>query len=274
MENMGNQKQISVSSAFCYDIPLHQQLPLVKQAGFTHISLGVRPEHSGILSLYKRKALCRLLQESGLRVDTVHGQRLDADQGLKVTEATADAAHELAAPVVVVHAGPFHCAADKFEEHRAHLLRHCETAERIAEKCDVRFALENVMPGPATDLTDRLLSELAPARFGFCYDSAHDQIGGPRPFDLLRKWSRRLLAVHLSDRAKEFVDHLIPGEGFIDWPVLCNLLSGAHYNAPILMEVTMQHSRYRLPEEFLAQAYRKGCEIYGAMHKPDPTGPE
>jgi hypothetical protein len=43
----------------------------------------------------------------------------------------------------------------------------------------VTFALENVMLGPATTLVQTVLPHLPPASFGFCYDSAHDQIDGP-----------------------------------------------------------------------------------------------
>lgn len=64
------------------------------------------------------------------------------------------------------------------------------------------------------------LARLDPALFGFCYDSAHVQIDGPRPFQLLDDLQDRVIAVHLSDRLRAFTDHVLPGEGFIAWDAL------------------------------------------------------
>ena len=56
----------------------------------------------------------------------------------------------------------------------------------------------DVMPGPATDLVRRALQNLDPSVFGLCYDSSHDQIDGPRPFDLIGEFDGRIFTVHLS----------------------------------------------------------------------------
>ena len=124
------------------------------------------------------------------------------------------------------------------------------------------FALENVMPGPATDMARRALRELDPAIFGLCYDSSHDQIDGPRPFDLIDEFRGRILAVHLSDRIKAHVDHVIPGEGFIAWQTMCAKLRSARYTGPILLEVMMTHSRFGEPSQFLHEAHQAALEAW------------
>ena len=110
------------------------------------------------------------------------------------------------------------------------------------------------MPGPATDLARRALFDLDSAAFGLCYDSSHDQIDGPRPFDLIDEFRNRIFAVHLSDRIKAHVDHVIPGEGFVAWADMCQKLGMANYTGPILMEVLMTHSRFQEPDDFLGKA--------------------
>jgi sugar phosphate isomerase/epimerase len=61
---------------------------------------------------------------------------------------------------------------------------HARTLAPVAREHGVRVALENVMPGPATEIATRALADLDPEVFGFCYDSSQDQIDGPRSFAL------------------------------------------------------------------------------------------
>jgi sugar phosphate isomerase/epimerase len=103
------------------------------------------------------------------------------------------------------------------------------------------------MPGPATDLVRIALRELDDEVFGLCYDSA---------------FRDRVYAVHLSDRIRPLVDHVIPGEGFIEWSSMCAALRMARYSDTVLMEVMMQHSRFREPGLFLREALRTGSETW------------
>jgi len=48
----------------------------------------------------------------------------------------------------------------------------------------------------------------------------------------------RLIAVQLSDRIRDFVDHVLPGEGFIDWGAVCEQLRLARFDRPLLLEVS------------------------------------
>ncbi len=101
---------------------------------------------------------------------------------------------------------------------------------------------------------------------GFCYDSAHDQIGGPRSFKLIVDLRSRLVAVHLSDRVKEFVDHGIPGDGFIHWDELCLILNASLKDFPVLMEVVMANCLEKDPVEFLRLVFERGCKLYRQIY--------
>ena len=63
----------------------------------------------------------------------------------------------------------------------------------------------------------------------------------------------RLIAVHISDRIKEFMDHVVPGEGFIDFDAIAEVLQKVGYERPLLMEVEMTHSKYKDVEVFLRE---------------------
>jgi sugar phosphate isomerase/epimerase len=132
--------------------------------------------------------------------------------------------------------------------------------------------LENVTPGPATEVVRRAILETDPAAIGFCYDSSHDQIGGPNEFELLLELRERLVAVHLSDRVREFVDHVIPGEGFIDWSKLCPILASARITFPLLLEVMTTNCVEKDPLRFLSQAFESGRELYHRIHSVGTHG--
>lgn len=259
-------KSISISTCFDYSIPLHEQLPLIKDAGFTHVSLGRRYEHSDILDASSARLLQQSLQTHGLLVDSIHGAVLDQPGALDMIRRVADAAIQLSAQVIVLHCSSFDFNPEQYDQRFKSLITMLPALEAIAKDTDIRFALENVMPGIATDLVTNVLTEANPEYIGFCYDSSHDQVDGPRPFTLLEQWKHRLLAVHLSDRVREFVDHVLPGEGFVDFEGMCKVLRCADFERPLLMEVMVTHSDFKDITTFLSSAYQRACVLYNKIH--------
>lgn len=258
-------RRLSISTSFDYDIPLERQLPMIAGADFTHVSLGANATHSGYLDSARRRRLRSLLEETGLLLDTIHGPRADLGDAGTLSLAI-EAAAELGAPVVIAHGGPFDFPADELSARVASLQRCCNAVAPMLEQTGVVLALENVMPGPATDLVRSVLPELDPRWFGLCYDSAHDQIDGPRSFGLLAEWSSRLHAVHLSDRVRPFVDHVPPGDGFINWFALAQVLAASSFPGPLLFEVMVIHSNEHDPAQLLQQTHARGCWLHDLIH--------
>jgi len=259
-------REVSISSSFQYGIPIEDQLPLIAEAGFTHVSLGGKLAHSGYLVPKQRNELRSHIEGHGLVVDTIHACGLDKPDAVPQLSATIEAAVDLKAPCIVAHVGPFNCSRQGLEDRVETALTTCGDLASVAKGSGVVVALENVLPGPATDLVRKVLQETDTETFGLCYDSAHDQIDGPRPFDLIDEFKNRIFAVHLSDRIKEFVDHVIPGEGFINWSEMCGKLRSAGYNGRVLMEVMMTHSMYQTPEEFLREARHAAVESWNLIN--------
>lgn len=256
-----NRPRVSISTAFDYAVPIETQIPLVAEAGFSHLSLGGDTDHSGYLSEAGRGRLKALLSQGGLSVDTIHGPRADLTDSVERLTAVARAAAGLEVPVVVTHPGPFEFDEPQMPGHLDEVLRVCQELAPVAAETGVVFAFENMLPGPADVLLQRLLAHLDPRYFGFCYDSSHDQIDGPRPFDLLDALRERVVTVHLSDRVREFVDHVPPGDGFIDWPALVATLRPTPFTGPLLFEVMVTHSSEKAARPFLHRAYERACYV-------------
>ncbi|OGO38764.1 MAG: hypothetical protein A2147_03505 [Chloroflexi bacterium RBG_16_57_8] len=258
-------EQISISTSFDYKVPIESQLALISKAGFTHVSLGQNRSHFDYLWKQRRADIRNLLVMHSLKVDTIHGPQLDKTD-VDELGAIAEAAAELQSFVVVLHGGPFEFGQDQLDSRLIDLRKACLQLAAISRNTGVMFALENLMPGPATELIRRVILEGDPSTIGFCYDSSHDQIGGHRDFDLLLELKERLVAVHLSDRAREFVDHLIPGEGFIHWDSLCPILASAEMAFPLLLEIMITNSVEKDPAKFLSLAFSRGSTLYHRLH--------
>ncbi len=68
--------------------------------------------------------------------------------------------------------------------------------------------------------------------------------------------------MHISDRIKEFVGHVIPGEGFINWKGICNILKEVNYNRPLLLDIMTSNSKEKEAKAFLELSYNSGCRLY------------
>ena len=89
---MNQSPKTLIATFFDYEIPIKQQLELIFQAGFTHVSLSVRPDHSLYLETQGRTLLKGYLKEKGLSIDTVHGQTFKDDSSLDEAISTIHAA--------------------------------------------------------------------------------------------------------------------------------------------------------------------------------------
>ena len=257
-------KKISISTCFNYEIPIEKQFELVSKMGFKYISLSSNTSHSGLFEDIEK--LKRLIKKYDLSIDTIHGCRSDVDDSVRILKNFAYTAKELAANTVVFHPCQFYIEENMIDDKLTKLLNVCDELKSVAKECNVKFAIENLHPKASTEVVKRALHKLDRDIFGLCYDSTHDQVDGPRDFKLLEEFGDRVIAVHLSDRIKEFVDHVVPGEGFINFEVICKLLNQFNYRNSILMEVLPVHTMFKDSVQLLEATYRAGCEIFNRVN--------
>lgn len=249
-------KNISISSCFDYDIPLEEQMKYISKVGFTHISLGSNLEHSKLFEQGRVEQIKMLLSENRLSIDTIHfSQSLATEDWQQVMEKTMQIANELNCPVIVAHCISFMGKEIQSNDDIEKLKDSIIDLTELCKKYNVKVALENLCPGKATDVLEQMLEVADKNYIGFCYDSSHDQVDGPRPMQLLEKWKHRLIAVHISDRIKPFTDHVTIGEGFIHFDEMIEILRTIDFDFPFLMEVMKTYSQYKDTEEFLEKTY-------------------
>lgn len=259
-------KGISVSTCFDYNISLRNQLELIHKAGFTHFSIGSNYSHSGILEQKNYAEIKAVSEDNHLKIDTIHGYALDRVDTVEINKKLARAAYALSVPVIVLHCSPFAVNPNTLDERKKDIVSKLMFFENLAKTYNVTFAFENVLPGAATELTEFAVNNSNSEYFGFCYDSSHNQIDGPCSFDLLNRNVNRLKAVHISDRVREFVDHVTPGEGFIDFSEIAKIIHSANPTFPLLMEVSTEHSKYKKADEFLSVTYKQALKLYNSIN--------
>jgi len=249
---------LSISSSFNYNICIEEQIRLIKEAGFKYFSLGSNLEYFDYTKKSERDKILPLLKSNNIRIDTIHGMSLHQDQNLDFLKSTIKAAKELNAETIVIHVSSFNFKKEEYAKNLSALMEVLDPFVKLINREKINIALENVFPYYETDLLLEFYSKIKSEYIGFCYDSSHDQIDGPRNYDLLDKMSDNLIAVHLSDRIKPFTDHVIPGEGFIDFDIIIEKLAKSSFRGPYLFEVMMTHSKFKDTQEFLKELKTEG----------------
>ena len=110
------------------------------------------------------------------------------------------------------------------------------TLSKVAKKCGVRLAVENLPRtclGRTSDEIMRLIS--ADDSLGVCFDVNHLLLESHK--DFVSAVGDKIITLHISDY--DFLDerHWLLGKGKIDWKELIGLLKDAGYSGPFMNEV-------------------------------------
>lgn len=269
---------ISIGTTFNYDIPFEIQLPLIREAGFSHISLGGgRIEHSGYLEDEGRKLIRRSLNANDIRVCSVHcpfDDKADLSSPDKALAARAldafkrclDAALFLNAEGIIFHPCSFQLSDSEIRKEV--LVQQISFLLDHINKEPLFLAIENLPSNPVNKIVTHSLDVVTHRQYGFCYDTSHDNLVS-QPLEILRKFGDRLVTTHLSDNHGEKDDHLLPFEGTYPWERFCGLFSKIDFQGIFLLEVEMRESSFKEPREFLKEAYLRGKRLWVASKKED-----
>jgi len=261
---------ISIGTTFNYDIPFEIQLPLIREAGFSHISLGGgRIEHSGYLEDEGRKRIRRSLNANDIGVCSVHcpfDDKADlsspdkalAARALDVFKRCLDAALFLNAGGIIFH--PCSLRASDLVIRKEVLVKQISSLLDHIGQEPLFLAIENLPSNPANQIVTYTLDVVPHPRYGLCYDSSHDNLAS-QPLEILRKYGDRLVTTHLSDNHGEKDDHLLPFEGTYSWKRFCDLFSKIDFQGIFLLEVEMRESAFKEPRSFLKEAYLRGKRL-------------
>jgi sugar phosphate isomerase/epimerase len=256
---------LGLFSWFGYALPFAERAALVAEAGFSYTSLWLGSEEDMVVWGLADE-MPGIADRAGLFVDHAHApyERCNliwsADPGERRTifdEYGSGVRYcaEHGIPQLVVHItkgddapAPTDCGLSLL----ADLLR-------LAEDNDVVVAVEN---GRKVDVVRLALTSLRSPALGFCYDSSHDFLHGPRPGALLEELGPMLSTVHLSDNDLRADRHWLPGAGSIDWRTVVAAFPPA-YGGVILLELSGDDSQGDPPRAYL----RRAREIAEALRR-------
>lgn len=95
-----------------------------------------------------------------------------------------------------------------------------------AEALGIALALENGMAGYQASNEEllSLVADYAHPAVGICYDSGHAHVSTGRATEVLESFAPYVVTVHLHDNDGTGDQHLLPGQGTIDWVPLAAAL--------------------------------------------------
>jgi sugar phosphate isomerase/epimerase len=256
-------RELGIFTWFGYRIPIQERLRLIREAGFQTVLHWWDDSFIETEKLSKEEQ-ADLIRREGLRIENAHLQFdrvnhlwLDTQDGQAVFEgylSDLDGLAEHDIPTAVLHhtTGSNPPPVSDIGMYRMRML-----TER-AEQRGVRLAMENVRN---TQILVRILDQIDSPFLGLCYDSGHDYIWSPAPYELLRRYQNRLFAVHLHDNLGQDDDHLAPGTGKINWELVREELGRSSYAGSFTLEGdSTVIPEERTPEEhlsiFYSNAYR------------------
>ena len=246
---------VTTTSVFGRGYPAQTALERLCAVGFDSLDMGLDYWTYGKDSPFMgdgyldwAKALRERAEALGVRSTHAHGPG-GADSGEVVTRAIKTAA-VLGAKYIVLH--PMYRYPDLREIadpedfiriNAAALRPFLEEAERQG----IVLLAENLQDGAVADprVISALVEEVASPAYGWCYDSGHAHCCGFGP-DLLAGCVPPL-SVHFHDNDGAGDDHLIPGDGTIDWRETVKALLAAGYTGDCVLEA--HHQCLHAPDE-------------------------
>ena len=114
------------------------------------------------------------------------------------------------------------------------------TMPDAADGFGVTLLSENLLWGASADPTviSALVTQVGHPRFGWCYDTGHAKSTGFAPACL--RDCIAPLSLHIQDNLGYGDDHLLPGDGAIDWDDVTACLLGCGYGGDVVLEAHHQ----------------------------------
>lgn len=222
---------------FGYVLPFSEKLRLIKGAGFDSVCIWWGDEFSESDGTKEEQLKSAL--EMGLRIENAHLPYYGCDalwffdeKGKKCfdfyNESIASAAGA-GISRIVMH--PFELRIP-LGGNRELFIERLNTLTDTAAGGGAVICLENLADNEAF----RGIMGLADSRLGVCFDSGHNNVASGGDLSLLEEFSERIYAVHLHDNDGKVDQHLLPGEGIIDWPRLIATLNKTAYGGCLMLE--------------------------------------
>jgi sugar phosphate isomerase/epimerase len=228
----------SATQKLCTHWSLEQALVELKEAGFTHMNLTSSLTSSLLCApRIQTRKLKELLQLHGLEVDWVHAPFMVPALYHHREEVRACAvgalcsalsiARELDARCMVVHpTNEFYPGDTSPPQCHEQLYRSLTTLVECSQHLGIQLTLENMIEVEVSEMTIALIESIE--GLGWCFDVGHAHLNGTTDV-LLERCGHKLQALHLHDNNGIDDEHLVPGQGTIEWNGLMQKIKATGY---------------------------------------------
>lgn len=260
-----------------YDRPITQVIALLKEAGFSAISLPWT-------SVEQVSHLTSCIRELGMQVQSLHAPpkqisvlwQRDFEKAKFLYDTMikcVDVCAKLQIPTLVVHGWQGHQYTFREDDL---FFGHFDNIVAYAREKGIPIAFENLEGEEYLDVLMKRYPDM-----GFCWDTGHDSCY-PHKLDFLKEFGHRLLITHLNDNLgsgdpsiplSSAVDkHYLPFDGVRDWEACMQRLKAARKQEILNFELKMKpDDRYAhlTLEEFIAEAGLRAKKI-GKLYAESP----
>jgi L-ribulose-5-phosphate 3-epimerase len=269
--------ELGISTTFSFDLDFGEKLSMIKQAGFSLISLsGGDYEQSGYLKTLGRDYIREACDRHSVVIDSIHAPLANTidishtDSGIReysvqIMKQAIHACTELSCSLLILHLSnrfPDNDLSDRIVNARHSL----DELVSYAKYKNIRIAIENLISPTSNRLFRIMLGEIDDPAVGICFDTSHGHVAR-EIYPFLSKYGSKIIAVHISDNKGMLDEHMLPYEGSIDWPRFMKEFSQIGYSGTFLLEVEMRESSFKEPQAFLDQAYTRGFRLLELMER-------
>lgn len=244
----------AISFYFGYQMPQPPRARMIRDAGFTHTCLwwGLPRE--------ERENGPGVIRDAGLIIENIHApypgvnemwsdSRADHDKFLTRHIGWLDdcVRHHVDCMIMHINDG---INGPPPNPHGVDALNRLLDA---AEARGVTLALENA---ERQDLLEYLFCNISRPGLRFCCDLAHENVWGNPKYAVLKTWGHLLVQTHISDNFGQKDDHILPGDGAIDWPAVAGAFPKNTYRGNLSLEC-YSVNKSQPPEQYLALAKKR-----------------
>ena len=265
---------VTTTSVFPFDYPCDKALLRLARVGFTHLDLAMDycagDPNGGFNSPDWESwanGLRELAEKNGVTYTHSHSWGDTTTRDERIFRCF-DVAKILGTKYCVVHPifkhddGSFIYDDEEFVRVNAELIK---PLLEYAARREVTILSENILWGSSIKATaiSALVSEVNSPYFGWCYDTGHANVHHLSCRELL-KCENVPLSLHIQDNHGTYADeHLIPGDGDIDWKEFLDVLHTIGYKGEMVMEAHHQSldAKDEDRDEILSELYTRAVKM-------------
>ena len=241
-----------------YEVSFEERYKLIKNAGFDCVMLWWSDKFGRGMGYQKD---VRYARKAGLHIENIHTpvheqnclslDNLDGDSVFQSYLQCVKDCFEYNIPTMVIHLPNDESPINNLG------IKRLEKIISEAEKLDVKIAFENLCNIQNLEL---VLGVFHSKNAGFCYDSCHHMNYAPKD-DLLKRYGKRLMALHLQDNGGKHNQHQLPFDGNINWVNIMKAIALTGYQGATTLEPMNWDYENLSIQQFLNLAYKKAKKI-------------